>query len=80
MIATNTSISVHVPYFQMAYSDEMTFLQRLSNLAMKLLTIGLHVPYHSMTDSINQKYLPDAPPSSELLGNLSGVMINQVCF
>ena len=63
----------------MAYSDEMTFLQRLSNLAMKMLTIGLHVPYHSMTDSINHKYLPDAPPSSELLGNLSGVMINQVC-
>lgn len=63
----------------MAYSDEMTFLQRLSNLAMKLLTIGLHVPYHSMTDSINRMYLPDAPPSSELLGNLSGVMINQVC-
>ena len=64
----------------MAYSDEMTFLQRLSNLAMKLLTIGLHVPYHSMTDSINQMYLPDVPPSSELLGNLSGVMINQGRF
>ena len=45
MIAAKTSISVHVPYFQMAYSDEMTFLQRLSNLAMKMLTIGLHVPY-----------------------------------
>ena len=63
----------------MAYSDEMTFLQRLSNLAMKMLTIGLHVPYHSMTDSINRMYLPDVPPSSELLANLSGCMINQGC-
>ena len=64
----------------MAYSDEMTFLQRLSNSAMKLLTIGMLVPYHSMTDSINRMYLSDdVPPSTELLANLSGCLINQGC-
>ena len=78
-VSIQFSISVHVPYFQMAYSDEMSFVQRLANLAMKLWTILLHVPYHSMTDSINRMYLPDAPSSSELLANLSGCMINQGC-
>ena len=66
----------HVPAMMSRLGQKMNFLERSYNLVIKLIG-RLYMLFHSSNiDTILADLLPASPSSSELLANLSGVLIN----
>ena len=65
-----------VPAMMSRMGQKMNFLQRSVNLAIKLIS-RVYMTYHTFNiDTILSDQLPSSPSASELLSNLSGVLIN----
>ena len=72
-LANNPSF---VPYYQSGFTDEMGFFQRLWNTYLKLsYNIIMRIMF-KFSERIIQGYLPNTPPAENVLGNLSGMLIN----
>ena len=66
----------YVPAMMSRMGQKMNFIERSVNLAIKLMS-RLYMMYHiGIIDTILSDQLPSSPSSSELLANLSGVLIN----
>ena len=66
----------HVPAMMSRLSTKMSFIERTVNLAIKTVE-RLYMAYHvSIIDDLLADHLPASPSSSQLLANLSGVLIN----
>jgi glucuronosyltransferase len=73
---TQPSNPTYVPFFMSGFTDKMGFWQRLINTCLKInnfLLLTLH--FWNADDSI-RRHIPHSPSSSEMLGNLSGCLIN----
>ena len=65
-----------VPAMMSRMGQKMNFIQRSVNLAIKLMS-RVYMTYHNYNiDTILSDQLPSSPSASELLSNLSGVLIN----
>jgi len=65
-----------VPTMMSRMGQKMNFIDRSVNLVFKLMS-HLYMSYHgSVIDAILKDQLPTSPSSSELLSNLSGLLIN----
>ena len=65
-----------VPAMMSRMSTKMNFIERTFNFALKSVE-RLYMAYHaSIIDDLLADHLPTSPDSSQLLANLSGVLIN----
>jgi hypothetical protein len=58
------------------FTDHMTFMERATNMALKIVYKIYLLNHMRLFDGFIQKHLPNSPGSSELLGNISGCLIN----
>jgi len=65
-----------VPTMMSRMGQKMSFIERTINFCIKMVSRAFMYYHTSIIDSILSNHLPDSPPSSELLSNLSGVLIN----
>ena len=66
----------YVPYYQSGLTDQMGFFQRLWNTYLKVsYNIIMRVMF-KFSERIIHQYLPQSPPTQDILGNLSGMLIN----
>ena len=76
-MTTLPSPSAYVPYFQLRYSDQLTFWERLNNLYTKAITMAEITWHFRMTaDPFISSRLPKSPPTADLFAGLSGLLIN----
>jgi hypothetical protein len=66
----------HMPTLMSGFTDRMTFIERAKNLAVHSFFKVFFMNHYRLFDGFIQKYLPNSPGSTELLGNLSGCLIN----
>ena len=67
----------HIPTLTSGLTDEMTFIERMWNSAMKyFFTRPLMVIHTFLIDRIIGQYFPKCPSSAFLLADLNGAMIN----
>jgi hypothetical protein len=66
----------HIPAQTSGFTDHMTFMERAANMALIIGYKMYFLNHLRLFDGFIQKHLPNSPGSSELIGNMSGCLIN----
>lgn len=67
----------YVPSLVSPYTSHMTFPQRLHNfLITAVVHVFKHLAYYPAENEILHRYLPDAPPLSQIIYNASLILLN----
>jgi glucuronosyltransferase len=72
--------SSHVPTMMSGFSNHITFLERAMNLGMKTIFKFIFSYHFLRIDWMISKHLPNSPKSTDLLGNISGGLVNTNFF